>query len=153
MPNVLLPVPHFEQTSDGRCLPACVQMVLAYWNHSISERDVALLLGTKAFGTAFENVEKVRKLGYSVHFAALSSGQLRAELQRNHPVICRLWTIMLSYWEIETSHVVVAIGFDDDFVYINDPAYPPARRAVLWNEFLAAWAEFDETAAVIYPNR
>jgi uncharacterized protein YvpB len=59
----------------------------------------------------------------------------------------------VGYWDANTSHVVVAVGFDDDFVYLNDPAYPPAGRAVLWDEFLAAWAEFDETAAIIYPTR
>ncbi|MCB0088080.1 MAG: C39 family peptidase [Caldilineaceae bacterium] len=26
-----LSVPHFPQQADGYCLPACVQMVMAYW--------------------------------------------------------------------------------------------------------------------------
>ena len=35
-----LPVPHYRQLNDGCCLPAWVQMVLAYWN--IERRQQAL---------------------------------------------------------------------------------------------------------------
>ncbi|MBE7469862.1 MAG: hypothetical protein DPW09_20670 [Anaerolineae bacterium] len=35
-----LPIPHRPQLADGYCLPACVQMVLAYWG---IERDQAEL--------------------------------------------------------------------------------------------------------------
>jgi ABC-type bacteriocin/lantibiotic exporter with double-glycine peptidase domain len=95
MPNVLLPVPHFEQSRDGTCLPACVRMVLAFWNRPMSEKELASLLGTKPFGTAFDNVEKIKRLGFAVEFGSLTATQLRANLQRNRPVICRLWTVML----------------------------------------------------------
>ncbi len=30
MPKDCLPVPHFEQSANGQCLPACARMVLAY---------------------------------------------------------------------------------------------------------------------------
>jgi len=58
---------------------------------------------------------------------------------------------MLDYWDSSTSHVVVVVGFDDTHVYLNDPAMPEAPQEVLWDSFLAAWAEFDEIAVVIYP--
>jgi uncharacterized protein YvpB len=58
---------------------------------------------------------------------------------------------MLDYWEVETSHVVVVIGFDESLVYLNDPAFSLVPQAVLWDAFLAAWAEYDETAVLIIP--
>jgi hypothetical protein len=32
MPSDWLTIPHFKQSRDGRCLPACARMVLAYFN-------------------------------------------------------------------------------------------------------------------------
>ena len=56
---------------------------------------------------------------------------------------------MLDYWDQVTSHVVVVIGCDKQGVVINDPSLPDGGRAISWDVFLAAWAEFDETAVVI----
>jgi hypothetical protein len=53
MPSVLLSVPHFEQSRDGVCLPACVRMVLAFWKKNLPEADIAQTLGTKEFGCGF----------------------------------------------------------------------------------------------------
>lgn len=44
MPDVLLPVPHFEQSDYGYCLPACARMVLAHQNRQMSERELAEIL-------------------------------------------------------------------------------------------------------------
>ena len=56
---------------------------------------------------------------------------------------------MLDYWQVDVSHVLVVVGFDDQGVYVNDPAFEQPRQFVSWNGFLAAWAEYDETSAVI----
>ncbi len=53
---------------------------------------------------------------------------------------------MLDYWQHDSSHVCVLVGYDDDCVIVNDPALSEGYRRVAWNAFLAAWAEFDETA-------
>lgn len=151
MPNVLLPLPHFEQSRDGRCLPACVRMTLAYWGRNLSENKVAKMLGSHDFGTPIFNVEKLRRQGYQVEFGSLTVEQLKAHLLAGRPVIARVWTRNLDYWqEEETSHVVVVVGFDDTRVYLNDPASKEVPQPTTWESFLAAWAEFDETAAVIY---
>ena len=65
------------------------------------------------------------------------------------PIIVRVWTAMLDYWPVTTSHVVVVVGYDNTFVFINDPAFAAAPQSVLWDAFLAAWAEYDETAVII----
>jgi len=44
MSNDLLQVPHRLQLSDGYCLPACVQMVLAYWGIGVLNRISAIWL-------------------------------------------------------------------------------------------------------------
>lgn len=56
---------------------------------------------------------------------------------------------MLDYWDSSTSHVVVVVGYDESALFLNDPAFVTAPQIVTWNAFLAAWAEYDETAVVI----
>jgi len=152
MPNALLPVPHFEQSRDGACLPACLRMVLAYWGHHYSETEMAKILGTKDFGTPISNVERIRQYGYQVEMGMITETQLKAHLVAGSPVIARVWTAMLDYWPAEvSSHVVVVVGFDEAYVYLNDPALTKAPQPTGWNSFLAAWAEFDETAIMLRP--
>ena len=149
MPNVLLSVPHFEQSRDGTCLPACVQMVLAYLGDERTEADLATLLDTKDYGTPISHAEKLRQDGYDVRLRQLTRIELETYLNDGLPVIVRVWTAMLDYWTITASHVVVIVGYDERAVFLNDPAFPTSLHRVVWDAFLAAWAEYDETAVVI----
>ncbi|MDM8521373.1 C39 family peptidase [Anaerolineales bacterium HSG6] len=128
-------------------------MVLAYWGHTVSEADMVKVLGTKVFGTPISHIKRLKKLGYRVDFGSLTLEQLKLSLNQGVPVIVQLWTTMLSYWNwiSDSSHVVVVIGFDETYIYLNDPAFYNAPQQVLWDSFLAAWAEFDETSAIITP--
>jgi len=152
MPNVLLPAPRFEQSRDGACLPACARMVLAYWGDMREEAGIAALLGTRPFGTPLSNIVRLKVWGYNAVLDSLSRPTLVALLDEGIPVIARVWTPMLDYWSIETSHVVLVAGYDEGVVYVNDPAFPALTQAVPWDAFLAAWAEFDETAVIVRPS-
>ena len=60
---------------------------------------------------------------------------------------------MLPYWNDENiSHVAIVVGYDERYVYLNDPAFPTAPQPVLWDGFLAAWEEYDRMAAIIQPS-
>lgn len=149
MPNVLLPVPHFEQSRDGTCLPVCVQMVLSHLGDARTEADFSKLLGTKEYGTPIRNAERLREEGYDVQVRQLTRADLESILESGLPVIVRVWTTMLGYWHVTTSHVAVVVGYDDTSVFLNDPAFSSAPQQVVWDAFLAAWAEYDETAVII----
>ena len=154
MPNVLLPAPHFRQSRDGFCLPACVRMVLAYWGEVRHEADIAQQLGTKRHGTPISAVRRLAQdRRYDVELAVLSDSTLKSLLQNGIPVIVRVWTAMLPNWTVETSHVVVIVGYDDTGVFVNDPGAAAHSLHVAWDAFLAAWAEFDETAVILTPSR
>lgn len=56
MSSAWLPVPHFKQSRDGYCLPACMRMVLAYYGHSVTEHELVTLLGTQSFGGPISRV-------------------------------------------------------------------------------------------------
>ena len=153
MPSVLLSAPHFEQSADGACLPTCTRMVLAYYGDLRTEATLSVLLGTKPYGTPISNVSRLAAWGYRADLVTLTRAELEAWLDQGVPIIVRVWTGMLDYWSVETSHVVVVIGYDDDGVILNDPGVTGPARLVLWDAFLAAWAEFDETAVVIPANQ
>lgn len=130
MPDVLLPVPHFKQSTDGMCLPACVRMVLAYWGQVVTEAAIAKHLQTKRFGTPISNVKRLEQWRYQVKFGSLTFEQLRFELGAKRPIIVRVWTVMLNYWQTDTSHVAVVVGINDRQVYLNDPAFEQHPIAV-----------------------
>ncbi len=149
MPTVLLPVPHFEQSDYGYCLPACARMVLAYQNRQMSEEELAEILGTQSFGTPISHINRLIALQYRVTYRSFSEAELKSNLLQGIPVIARVWTGFLTYWAEESFHVVVVIGFDDEQVYLNDPAFADAPQTTPWDSFLAAWAEYDEVGVVI----
>lgn len=149
MPDVLLSVPHFEQSRDGHCLPACMQMVLAFWGDEQTEARLVKQLGTKRYGTPISNAERLRARGYEVTVGSLSRAGLESSLAAGQPVIARVWTAMLAHWDVITSHVAVVVGYDKSGVFLNDPVFSSALQPVVWDAFLAAWAEYDETAVVI----
>jgi ABC-type bacteriocin/lantibiotic exporter with double-glycine peptidase domain len=126
-------------------------MVLAYWGDLHSEAELATLLGSKAYGTPLSNVARLHVWGYDASLVTLTRPSLEALLDAGMPVIARVWTVMLDYWLVETSHVVLVVGYDENAVFLNDPAFADQMHAVVWDAFLAAWAEFDETAAIIRP--
>ena len=154
MPSVLLPVTHRIQRIDGLCLALCAQMVLEYLGEPASEADLIRRLRIKILvGTPFPMIERLRSRRIDVRLASLTDSQLRLQLDQNRPVICRVWTVMLPYWNGEnTSHVAVVVGYDDQHVYLNDPAFADAPQPVLWGGFLAAWEEYDRMTAVIHPS-
>ena len=45
-----LPVPHRPQQSEAGCLPACVEMVMAYWGIEQTQVELATQLGTDPIG-------------------------------------------------------------------------------------------------------
>lgn len=151
MPSVLLPVPLYSQSRIGSCLPACARMVLAYWGYQLSEQEIGQIVGTRQAGTPISNILRLRSIGHSVSYAALSEQELRRQLEAGRPIICRLWTVMLDYWPSDTPHAAVVIGYDDEFVFVSDPAFADAPKRVLWDGFLAAWEEYDLMAAIIQP--
>ena len=126
-------------------------MVLAYFGEDRTEENLVQLLGTKLYGTPIRHAEKLQHYGYKVDIAQLSQTDLEKQLNNGSPVVIRVWTMMLDYWDVETSHVVVVVGYDEEMVFINDPAFPHTPQQVSWDGLLAAWAEYDETAVFITP--
>jgi hypothetical protein len=124
-------------------------MVLAYKGRFLSEAAIAEHLKTRDFGTAISNVLHLKQWRFGVELGSLTENRLKAELWKGSPVIARIWTEMLDYWEVETSHVVVVVGCDEWGVFLDDPGVETWPVQVSWNGFLAAWFEYNQTAVII----
>lgn len=146
----ILPVPHFQQSAEGYCLPACARMVLAYLGIERSETEVSEVLGAQEYGTPSFAVQKLSALDVHVTYRQWPLSELTAAVTNKQPVIIFVRTGFLEYWTEDVAHAVVIVGIEEGHrFWINDPARQEAPLAVSWDGLLAAWAEFDYRGAAL----
>jgi hypothetical protein len=78
-----------------------------------------------------------------------SEADFRLALDQGSPAIVFLMTGDLPCWSANTAHAVVAGGYDDHLVFLNDPMFDEAPQRVGWNDFMPAWSEQDYFFALI----
>lgn len=153
MPRFSIPVPHYQQERDYSCVPACVRMVLAFYGQDHAESDLRTLLKTRSAGTSAANVMlMLPTLGFDVAVAFATFYELEQIIRAGTPCVVQVWTEHLSYWDTSWMHDVVVVGFDNDLMLVNDPAFPDAPQAVLRDEFMAAWSAADRLLIRITPH-
>jgi len=148
--NTLLPVPHRLQRSAGDCLAACATMMLDYLDVPVSYDHLLKLLDVQSYGTPASRLNKLTDLGVRVRYTQGSLDELLDELARGRPCMALVRTSQLPYWTYATDHAVVVVGYDEQGVYINDPAFEQAPQFASRSEFELAWLEFDYRYAVIW---
>jgi ABC-type bacteriocin/lantibiotic exporter with double-glycine peptidase domain len=149
VPNTLLPVPHQRQQQEADCLAACAAMVLAYLNVQIKYQQLLRLLKVKPYGTPGQNLKYLSSLGLQIAYREGSLEQIKNYLQNDVPCITLVRTADLSYWDYGTDHAVVVVGFDEQTIYVNDPAFDNRPIPVPVVEFELAWMAFDYRYGVI----
>lgn len=146
----LIALPHFQQSADGQCLPACGRMVLAYLGLNLSEAEVGRTIGAKSFGTPSFAIQKLSKLGLQVNYKEWSTSALLTVLGEKRPLIAFVRTGFLDHWQEDFAHAVVVVGaVDNEQLWVHDPAKATSPLSVSWDGFLAAWAEFGYRGATI----
>ncbi len=154
MPTTLLNVHLLPQSDRTDCLPACVDMVLAFLGQSVERGWLRQVMGSSDLGTPGFKVLNLRRHGYDVTYAAATDERaLIQALVEGVPPIALLRTTHLPYWERETAHAVVIVAMDANHVTLNDPAFPSAPQTVSRNAFMLAWLDFDCLYAVIRPGQ
>jgi ABC-type bacteriocin/lantibiotic exporter with double-glycine peptidase domain len=143
----ILSVPHHPQLDDGYCLPACVQMVLAYWGIERAQRDIADDLGLIPVPGNRIKMLSSKKLDVSYGVGELAD--LEGTLAQGVPPIALVYTGELPYWEHATAHAVVLLGMAEQTIYLNDPAIVQGNIAVPLGDFELAWEEMANLYAAI----
>ena len=113
-----LSLPHKPQQGDGYCLPACVQMVLAYFGVTRSQEVIGKTLGLNPpFGTRHSNIQKLASSTLLVTYEAGDLPDIRNWLDQDVPVIAFVQAGELPHWS--------GYHFQHAFaIFRYDPAHP-----------------------------
>ena len=147
----ILPVPHFGQSAEGYCLPACARMVLSYLGLDHSEAEISRILGTKPFGTPIFAIQRLAHSNLRVIFQEWSVSELLTKLAARQTMIVSVRTGFLDYYYQEDfAHALVVVGaIQNDHFWVLDPFQTTGPLPVSWDGLLAAWSEFDYQGAVL----
>lgn len=148
----LLPIENRIQEAENGCLAACVQSVLAYLNIEQSQHQLNRILGLTSMGVPFSQITRIERLGVTVSMLNGEEDAIKAQLDMGHPLIYPVLTNQLSYWnEVDTQHAITVVGYDDDSIFVNDPAFDEAPMRIGWIELLLACEIYDYAFATITP--
>lgn len=149
MPTRLLPVEHSLQEVGAGCLAACAKMVLHYMGIEQSQRSLNQMLGLSSLGVPYTNLTRLTRLGIHIAIHVGNETQIEQAIDQNLPIIAFLLTGDLHYWQDNTPHAVVIVGYDEKDFYVNDPSFTIAPQRVQRDEFLLAWGEMDYAYAAM----
>jgi len=138
------------QRSEADCLAACAAMALDYWGVSNDYGRLLRVLEVKSYGAPGSRLNNLVSLGVQVRYAQGALDELFDYLTGGQPCIVLVRTNHLPYWTYATDHAVLVVGFDEQAVYVNDPAFEQSPQHISHAEFELAWLEFDYRYAVIW---
>ncbi len=145
-----LSVPHHLQLADGFCLPACAQMVLAYWGIRRSQDRLAKQLKTiPGAGTPGSRLRNLASRNFDVHYGEGTLNDLQTALAQAIPPIVLVNTKHLPHWQLEAAHAVVLLAINDNQVMVNDPGMDQGRLIIGLDEFLLAWDDMANLFGII----
>jgi hypothetical protein len=142
-----LAVPHRKQVDFGYCLPACVEMVFAYYGVTRSQVELGRQLGMIAgVGVPASRVARVASEDLLVERKSGSEIELLEALSSGVPPILEVMTGALPYWTEDTSHVILVAGVEMSdggrIAVINDPAFDVPQQTN-FDAVMLAWVEKD----------
>ena len=151
MPRHLLTVPHRKQEKDSDCLAACAAMVLDSIDIHVPYQNLLTLLDVAPWGTPHRNIRHLAENFTSIRIIYKQGAlpDLFQVIESGFPATVFVWTGDLSYWDIGTWHAVVIIGYDEQYFYLNDPAFDEAPLPVSHGDLDLAWIAYDSYYAVI----
>jgi len=147
------PIEHIQQQAIGYCLPACAQMALAQFDIKASQKQLAQALGARAgIGTPFPNIIHLNR--WRVHVETIqwqSIDAVASALAVNRVVIVAVTTTPgLPEWgNIRTQHAVLVVAVNPEQIVYHDPALQYGPVSAPCDEFLLAWSEMAEQAALL----
>lgn len=129
------------------CGPASLKIVLDYYGLVKSEQELAQLTGTASgLGTDDKGIARTAEsLGFKVAIKNESDfSDIEMWLGKGVPVIVDWFTRGREDYpmsEMADGHYSVAVGLDDDFIYLQDPEIGGLRE-IARNDFMKVWFDF-----------
>jgi ABC-type bacteriocin/lantibiotic exporter with double-glycine peptidase domain len=146
----ILSVDHVPQESEVGCLAACSQMVLGFLGIKRSQHALNRLFQPTSFGVPFSRLTRLQRLNVVVSIRPFGDERSLIEaLEQQSPPIIFLRTQPLPYWQADTQHAIVVVGYDSANFLVNDPAFKQAPLTVPLASLLSAWDGMDYAYALI----
>lgn len=122
-------------------MPACLKMILEFFNQPAAESDLRKQLKTKPFGTHIINVFSLKEIyGIQAKIEFWSLEELKIYLHTTRtPCIALVWTEYLAHWKQNCLHSVIVIGYDNEYMIINDPNFDKNEFLIPFDDFINAW--------------
>jgi len=143
-------IPKLKQESNYTCLPACVRIILDYFNCKLSEKDISIACNTTKAGTLLnDSLHAIQSFGFNV--TQIQDGMLDDLFQSivdGEPVIVIIGVEHLPYGDFGT-HAVVVNGFEDNDIIFVDPGLGKEMRMNII-KFLNAWQSREKSGIIIH---
>jgi ABC-type bacteriocin/lantibiotic exporter with double-glycine peptidase domain len=146
--NIKLDVQPFQETLHAdMCGPASLKIVLDYYGINKSEKELAELCKlVPGLGVDDKSIaEAAKALGFKVEIKNESSFEdIESWLQKGVPVIVDWFTRGRSDYddsEVPDGHYSVAIGLDENYIYLQDPE-TGGERKIDKEDFMKVWFDF-----------
>jgi predicted double-glycine peptidase len=156
MNKILLDVKPFQETLNAdMCGPASLKIVLEYYGINKSEDELAELCKFKrGLGVDDKGIKiAAEKLGLKAVTKNNSNFKdIEKWLKKGVPVIVDWFTRGRTDYgdsSVADGHYSVAMGLDDDFIYLQDPELGTMRK-IERNNFMKVW--FDFKGKFLKPN-
>lgn len=147
MPRALLgnriPLPDTRQKLDHTCGPAVLSAIFSYWGEHVREEDLAEeLKSDPTDGTSPDrlNYAAMSRGFHTMWRERMTNAELRRHLNIGRPVI-----VTIQAWATpaelkgDSGHYVIAIDYDKENVYFEDPALDDCRGYIPWKELDSRW--------------
>lgn len=147
--SIKIDLPSVRQTKNYTCGAGALKSIAQHYGIDMPEKDMAKILKTNPDdGTDPIDLKRVGKqLGLNVkeHFN-MPLNLLKKYLDEEKPVICAIQAYgkPKDYKEDKNGHYVIAIGYDKDYIYFEDPSIKGKRGHLKNDEFLKRWHDYDE---------
>ena len=147
VPNIIIDIPSSVQTTDYSCGAAALRSVAKYYRINVGNSKEFMdfcATGIKK-GTHPEDIlYAALALGFNAKLKTnMSMNQLLGHIKKKQPVICAIqaYGTRETYEQLLDGHYVIAIGYDKDFIYTEDPSLKGARGKIERKDFLARWID------------
>jgi ABC-type bacteriocin/lantibiotic exporter with double-glycine peptidase domain len=151
VPGRLLQLPNHKQQEESDCLAAYAAMMLGAIGLTLPYTKLLSILNVAAWGTPHRNITRLVELVPNIR-VVYKQGELPDLLRAidaGYPPVAFVWTGELPYWSLSTWHAVVVVGYDEQSVLVNDPAFEVAPQVVSRGDFDLAWIAYDAYYAFI----
>lgn len=150
--NIKINIPNVSQQYEWSCGAAALMSILLYYDKGpLNEKSVTDQLGMDKSGTDPFQIKKVLdkyNLRYK-EYRGMSIEQLIYHIKRREPVLIMLqaWGNRNTYSKCKRGcvdgHWLIAIGYDKDNIYFEDPALTISRGYIPISELDKRWHDYE----------